>query len=329
MAPDFRGATSRAFSNPSRPSRRPMFSLLSTAAVLVLVPGFRVPPSSCSPQSARRCSPPRACQFDVNAALTDLNAAVLAEDYAEAARLKKAIAENAPEAAAATTWPEAMPVWLLERLEQLGLRFPTPIQSAALRAPADAVLRAPTGSGKTVAFLCVLLARCDVELQVRACSLPVRPARRSADPGPYPRPYPALNPTLPRRSDGRRPHCAPSQPRRSARRKPWRSSRPRSAPSMVEGRRRAPPRTRFSGCGSAARHRRSCSCRMATRCWPSRRTHADAHADARICTHMHMHMHMHIYAHAHAHAYGGHCARTLPLCTHSPPGLSGIPSPRR
>ena len=59
-----------------------------------------------------------------------------------------------------------MPVWLLERLEQLGLRFPTPIQSAALRAPADAVLRAPTGSGKTVAFLCVLLARCDGELQV-------------------------------------------------------------------------------------------------------------------------------------------------------------------
>ena len=51
------------------------------------------------------------------------------------------INEAAPEAARATTWPEAMPVWLLERLEQLGLRFPTPIQSAALRAPADAVLR--------------------------------------------------------------------------------------------------------------------------------------------------------------------------------------------
>ena len=52
-----------------------------------------------------------------------------------------------------------------ERLEQLGLRFPTPIQSAALRAPADAVLRAPTGSGKTVAFLCVLLARCEACLR--------------------------------------------------------------------------------------------------------------------------------------------------------------------
>ena len=135
-----------------------MLALLS-AAVLSLVPGLRVPPSSCSAQSARRCSPARACQFDVNAALTDLNAAVAAEDYAEAARLKKLIDEAAPEAAGATTWPEAMPVWLLERLEQLGLRFPTPIQSAALRAPADAVLRAPTGSGKTVAFLCVLLAQ--------------------------------------------------------------------------------------------------------------------------------------------------------------------------
>ena len=165
-----------------------MFSLLSTAAVLVLVPGFRVPPSSCSSQAARRCSSPRACQFDVNAALTDLNAAVLAEDYAEAARLKKAIAEAAPEAAAATTWPEAMPVWLLERLEQLGLRFPTPIQSAALRAPADAVLRAPTGSGKTVAFLCVLLARCDGELQVRARSLPDPHAAMLPTPEPAPDP---------------------------------------------------------------------------------------------------------------------------------------------
>ena len=145
--------------------------LALTAAVLSLVPGFRVQPpgsGSCPAQSARRCSPARACQFDVNAALTDLNAAVAAEDYAEAARLKKLIAEAAPEAAGATTWPEAMPVWLLERLEQLGLRFPTPIQSAALRAPADAVLRAPTGSGKTVAFLCVLLARCEAELQRRS-----------------------------------------------------------------------------------------------------------------------------------------------------------------
>ena len=144
--------------------------LALSAAVLSLVPGFRLPPSSCSAQQSapRRCSPARACQFDVNAALTDLNAAVAAEDYAEAARLKKLIDEAAPEAAGATTWPEAMPVWLLERLEQLGLRFPTPIQSAALRAPADAVLRAPTGSGKTVAFLCVLLARCEAELQRRS-----------------------------------------------------------------------------------------------------------------------------------------------------------------
>ena len=70
--------------------------LALSAAVLSLVPGFRLPPSSCSAQqSARRCSPARACQFDVNAALTDLNAAVAAEDYAAAARLKKLIDENA------------------------------------------------------------------------------------------------------------------------------------------------------------------------------------------------------------------------------------------
>jgi len=74
--------------------------LCAAFVTAALVPGFRVPPSSCSPQSARRCSPQRACQFDVNAALTDLNAAVLAEDYAEATRL--CVAAQTPE-----TWPRA------------------------------------------------------------------------------------------------------------------------------------------------------------------------------------------------------------------------------
>ena len=183
-----------------------------SAVVLVLLPVFRTSSSS----SLRRCSPLRACQteepFDMNTMVTALNAAVLVEDYAEAGRLcaaadltlrlgclltasdpslhrKKLIADAAPAAAAATTWQQdKMPAWLLERLEQLGLRYPTPIQSAALQAPADAVLRAPTGSGKTVAFLCVLLARCDAELQVR-CSHPVREAPPTLSPAvAHPRP---------------------------------------------------------------------------------------------------------------------------------------------
>ena len=79
-------------------------------------------------------------EFDLNAALTALNAAVEAEDYAEAARLKALIAADASDSdssASTMTWPTgALPAWLLSRLEHLGFRYPTPVQSAALRSVA-------------------------------------------------------------------------------------------------------------------------------------------------------------------------------------------------
>ena len=99
-------------------------------------------------------------EFDLNAALTALNAAVAAEDYTEAARLKALIEASATsQGGKGTVWPDSLPRWLLERLEQLGKRYPTPVQAAALQTTsgADAVLRAPTGSGKTLAYLVLAL----------------------------------------------------------------------------------------------------------------------------------------------------------------------------
>lgn len=99
--------------------------------------------------------------FDMNSAVTALNAAVAAEDYAEAARLKKMISEAAPDAADSSSWPggDSFPDWLLERLEALSYRYPTPIQSVSVRTVRDAVLRAPTGSGKTLAYLVPLISK--------------------------------------------------------------------------------------------------------------------------------------------------------------------------
>ena len=105
--------------------------------------------------------------FDMNVAVTALNKAVEAEDYAEAARLKALIAQAAPAAAAASSWPRSIPEWLLERLESLSYRYPTPIQSAALSTERDAVLRAPTGAGKTLAYLVPLLAKAAADLDLR------------------------------------------------------------------------------------------------------------------------------------------------------------------
>jgi len=97
-------------------------------------------------------------EFDVNAAITAMNAAVEAEDYTEAARLKKLIADAG---AKPSGWPtELVPAWLFDRCEKLGFRYPTPVQAAAFSArPAqDVVLRAATGAGKTLAYLMPLLA---------------------------------------------------------------------------------------------------------------------------------------------------------------------------
>ena len=103
---------------------------------------------------------------DINALVTQLNTAIAQEDYATAARLKKLLDAAAPDAPKAPAWDGA-PSWLADRLSDLGFRLPTPVQAAALGllAPArlplprrardtyDAVIRAPTGSGKTVAYI--------------------------------------------------------------------------------------------------------------------------------------------------------------------------------
>lgn len=102
---------------------------------------------------------------DLNRALTALNAAVEREDYAEAARLKALIDSTT---VSASPWPaEMLPPWLLGRLESLGFRYPTPVQSAAFGCTRDAIIAAPTGSGKTMAFLLPLLCKAAIELEAR------------------------------------------------------------------------------------------------------------------------------------------------------------------
>ena len=137
-----------------------------SAAHVRRLPCGRAPPASLS------APPPREDSFDMNAAITALNAAVANEDYAEAARLKAMIAEATP-AASPSTWRgacEALPEWLLDRLEALGYRYPTPIQAASLRCTRDALLRAPTGSGKTLAYLLPLCVAAASELDTRAAA---------------------------------------------------------------------------------------------------------------------------------------------------------------
>ena len=82
-------------------------------------------------------------EFDVNDAVTRLNRAVEEEDYATANRIKeeidaamKANPLNDGGPAPALTWA-ATPPWLNSRLEDLGFRYPTPVQAAALSWHAD------------------------------------------------------------------------------------------------------------------------------------------------------------------------------------------------
>ncbi|KAJ1639175.1 P-loop containing nucleoside triphosphate hydrolase protein [Pavlovales sp. CCMP2436] len=107
-------------------------------------------------------------EFDLNEAITSLNRAVAREDYTEAARLKKLIGDAAP--SAATRWDSSVPDWLSDRLEKLNYRYPTPIQASALRATGrgrDVVVRAPTGSGKTLGYLTLILSLVAPELESR------------------------------------------------------------------------------------------------------------------------------------------------------------------
>ena len=55
----------------------------------------------------------------------------------------------------------------LERLESLGYRYPTPLQSEALRTQRDAILRAPTDAGGRVAYLVRCLAKAAKGLEAR------------------------------------------------------------------------------------------------------------------------------------------------------------------
>lgn len=109
---------------------------------------------------------------DVNALMTQLNAAVNNEDFRKAAELKKRLAAvgGGADTKRGDWASHKAPGWLQGRLTDLGMRFPTPVQEAALDAidgRDDVVVSAPTGSGKTLAFLAPLLSVLDASLAAR------------------------------------------------------------------------------------------------------------------------------------------------------------------
>ena len=115
-----------------------------------------------------------AADADVNSLMTQLNAAVQQEDFRKAAELKKqldALRGDDNSNNKRGDWASrGAPGWLQARLQDLGMRFPTPVQEAALDAvdgSTDVVVSAPTGSGKTLAFLAPLLAVLDTKLADR------------------------------------------------------------------------------------------------------------------------------------------------------------------
>ena len=96
------------------------------------------------PSHFRAATPVASADFDVNSAMTRLNAAVEREDYQAAKAIKEeidaALKENPSDEAdekLALTW-EGTPSWLCARLEDLGFRYPTPVQAASLKWNADA-----------------------------------------------------------------------------------------------------------------------------------------------------------------------------------------------
>lgn len=134
-----------------------------------------------APAVRRAPSPPRWCAADpaaessddVNVLMTALNAAVAREDFRAAAAWQKRLdAVRGGDAEARGDWAaHGAPQWLQRRLADLGMRFPTPIQVAALerafRGDGDAVVAAPTGSGKTLAYLVPLLGAVEPALRAR------------------------------------------------------------------------------------------------------------------------------------------------------------------
>ena len=142
----------------------------------LLAASYAPSPRSSPWSPARRVQEPLLAEFDVNAAVTRLNAAVEREDYAAAGRIKAEIEAGRGSSGAAVAplvWDaSALPAWLLARVEDLGFRFPTPVQAGALAARRsairDTVLSAPTGSGKTLAFSVRLVVEVAEQLEERA-----------------------------------------------------------------------------------------------------------------------------------------------------------------
>ena len=152
-----------------RMNRRIQYLLLAHAA---LIKAFQ-PPA----RRLHRLVLRAAADADVNSLMTQLNAAVQQEDFRKAAELKKQLDALRGDDGATTTktkggdWASrGAPGWLQARLQDLGMRFPTPVQEAALDAvdgSTDVVVSAPTGSGKTLAFLAPLLKVLDNKLAER------------------------------------------------------------------------------------------------------------------------------------------------------------------
>ena len=153
-----------------------MAKLLCAIACLLSVASSFVVPRSARSQTLVVRSKTYDDETDVNVLMTALNAAVAREDFREASSCKKRLDALRGGAAAAAPqagdWEqEGAPRWLQRRLRDLGMRFPTPVQAAAVREVAgnggDCVIAAPTGSGKTLAFLVPLLGAVEGEMMRR------------------------------------------------------------------------------------------------------------------------------------------------------------------
>ena len=153
-----------------------MAKLLCAIACALSVASSFVVPRSARSQTLVVRSKTYDDETDVNVLMTALNAAVAREDFREASSCKKRLDALRGGAAAAAPqagdWEqEGAPRWLQRRLRDLGMRFPTPVQAAAVREVAgnggDCVIAAPTGSGKTLAFLVPLLGAVEGEMMRR------------------------------------------------------------------------------------------------------------------------------------------------------------------
>lgn len=100
--------------------------------------------------------------LDVNRLQTQLSKAVAAEDFAQAAQIRDQLTDMCgDESTSRTGWSGlGVPDWLADRAERLGYVMPTDIQHRAIKLfllGADVLLRAHTGSGKTMAFVMPVL----------------------------------------------------------------------------------------------------------------------------------------------------------------------------